>query len=309
MKRGLPTPPVTYMKVIATDQIPDKDRPVIAAALKAFRNPSDLTQDWINKGYSIKWDSHTNRIAYVLWRGFEVRLFFKRMVQTLTMLPSETTLAVRLQAEDQAWLSIDLLDVSISAKLITELTDKIAHLEQTVKLRDASISQLSKASVALETELDSTQELNREQRKALAKGKKKLNVVNEAVVMSNLEIDEWLLKQGPKKLQAFLRLYLSHLQGFTPYPHLPDGVKPKVVDARRTRLRQMLEAGRKAQNLTPYVPPALPLKPVPLKPWTLVTPERVDKKFKRLVTAAGLKLKPVKLIKETWFVLVKGGTR
>jgi hypothetical protein len=309
MKKGLPIQPMTYMRVIATDQIPSKDRPTIAAALKAFRTPTDVNQAWVDKGYSIKWDSHTNRIAYVLWRGFEVRLFFKRMVQTLTMLPAEITFAVRIQTDDQAWLSIDLLDAGVSANLIKELTDKITHLEQMLELRDASITQWRRVTTALETELVSTQETNREQRKVLAKGQKKVHVVNDPVVMTSVEIDDWLGKQGPKKLQAFLRVYLAHLQGLAHYPSLPDGIKPKIVDARRTKLRKMLEAARKAQSLIPYIPPVPPLKPVVLKPWTLVDPSRVDKKLKRLVTAAGLKLKPVKLGKETWFVIVKGGVR
>jgi hypothetical protein len=230
--------------VIATDLLAAKDKEKILAEVVNIKTPKPPFPD----NFTVKWLDHFGRVAVITYRGAEVLLLFKKMTSQLSTLSLEVAPRAYLKNDDDAWEAIKLVDIYTGVSI----GERVKELEKAIKQKDQMIEML-------QLQLDASDE---ELALALNKNRKKAAKTTPKVIptlLSSVDINKYLLKIKPIKLQDIIRAHFLWAQGFgidlihgsTQAPDTPKNYKKKVF-RHGTKLSKMLKQARLDKQIAPY---------------------------------------------------------
>lgn len=236
----------TYL-VIATDLLAAKDKEKILAEVVNIKTPKPPFPD----NFTVKWLDHFGRVAVITYRGAEVLLLFKKMTSQLSTINLEVAPRAYLKNPDEAWECIKLVDIYAGVSI----GERVKELEKAVQQKDKMIDMLQLQLDAADQELEIALHKNRK------KAAKTTPKVATPILLSSDEINKYLVKIKPIKIQDIVRQQFIWGQGFndnlihvqSPKPDVPAKYKKKVF-RHGSKIDKMLKKAKLDKQLTTYVP-------------------------------------------------------
>lgn len=154
--------------VLTTDLLSESDRAMLRAEIAKFPHPSKVREIANELGFAAVATDPRGRCVTLMYKGVEVALLYKRLTQEFEVTKFDTAPSVFLKEPDDAWMLIDLLNVTqdVSADAVSkalsvsdeELRRARACIQQLLATVDAQSAAVAELTLRVEALRDAKRE-------------------------------------------------------------------------------------------------------------------------------------------------------